>query len=68
MSNLVSTTRSSFQILDKTQMGIFPILKFLVTSFINKNCHNSKTKNDNDMKLGPVMKFDKNNTTTSQKN
>ena len=32
----------------------------------NKNCHNSRTSNDVDMKLEPVTKLDKRNTTTSK--
>ena len=33
-------------------------------SLTNKNCDNSRTSNDIDMKLGPVTKCDKRNTTT----
>ena len=36
-------------------------------SFIKENCHNSRTSNDIDMKLGPVTKLDKTNTATSKK-
>ena len=32
-------------------------------SLINKNCHNLRTSNDIDMKLGPVTNFDKRNKT-----
>ena len=35
--------------------------------FINENCHNSRTNNDIDMKLGPVTKFDKRSTATLKK-
>ena len=35
------------------------MLGFLVKSLINKNCHNSRTSNNIDMKLGPVTKIDK---------
>ena len=35
------------------------MLGLLVKSFINKNCHNSRTSNNIDMKLGPVTKIDK---------
>ena len=31
-------------------------------SLINKTCHNSRTSDDNDMKLGPVTKFYNKNT------
>ena len=36
-------------------------------SLINKNCHNSRTSNHIDIKLGPVAKLNKRNKTTSQK-
>ena len=36
-------------------------------SFIKKNCHNSWTSHDIDVKLGPVTKLDKRNKTTSKK-
>ena len=35
--------------------------------FIKENCHNSRTSNAIDMKLGPVTKIDKRNTATSKK-
>ena len=35
-------------------------------SFIKENCHNSRTNDDIDMKLGPVTKRDKRNKTTSK--
>ena len=34
---------------------------------IKENCHNSKTSDDIDMKLGPVTKLDKRYKTTSKK-
>ena len=64
---MVSLTCPSLQILDKIQMGIFPISRFLVKPIINKSCHNSKANDDVDMKLEPVPKLDKRNTTTSKK-
>ena len=33
---------------------------------IKENCHNSRTSDDTDMKLGPVTKLDKRNKTTSK--
>ena len=33
---------------------------------IKENCHNFKTSNDIDLKLGPVTKTDKKNTTASK--
>ena len=35
-------------------------------SFINQNCHNSRTIHDIDKKLGPVTKLDKSSTSTSK--
>ena len=35
-------------------------------SLIKENCHNSRTSNDIDMKLGPVTKLDKRNKITSK--
>ena len=36
-------------------------------SLIKESCHNSRTRDDIDMKLGPVTKLDKRNKTTSKK-
>ena len=36
-------------------------------SFINENCHNSGTSNDTDVKLAPVAKLEKSNTTALRK-
>ena len=36
-------------------------------SFIKENCHNCRTSNDIDMKLGPVTKLDKKNTNNIKK-
>ena len=36
-------------------------------SLINVNCHNSRTNDDIDMKLGPVTKLNKRNKTMSKK-
>ena len=36
-------------------------------SLIKENCHNSRTSDDIDMKLGPVTKLEKRNKTTSNK-
>ena len=36
-------------------------------SLIKENCHNSRTRDDIDIKLGPVTKLDKRNKTTSKK-
>ena len=55
MPNLVSLTHPSLRILDKTQTEVFPISE----SLIHKNCHNFRPRNDIDMKLDPVTKFDK---------
>ena len=47
-----------------TQTGVFPISAFLVKLFTNKSCHKSRTSDDIDVKLRPVTKLDKGNTTT----
>ena len=36
-------------------------------SLKRENCHNSRTSNDIDIRLGPVTKLDKKNTATSKK-
>ena len=58
---LVSITRSSLQILGKTQTGVLPISGFLA------NCHNSRTSDDIDVNLGPVTKINNKNKTSSKK-
>ena len=52
--------------MDRTQTAVFPISGFLVNPF-QKNCDDSRTSNDIDMKLGPVTKLDKKNMATSKK-
>ena len=52
---------------DQNSDRVFSISGFLVKSLISKNCPNSKTSNNIDMKLGPVTKLDEKNTTTSKK-
>ena len=66
VTNPVSITCSSHQMLDKTQTGVFPILRFLVKLLINENCHNSRNGNDIDMRLGPISKPDKRNKTMTK--
>ena len=51
---------------DKTQTGVFPISRFLVKSFMNKNGYNSRASNNTDIKLRPLTKLDKRNMTTSK--
>ena len=65
--NLVSLSCPSLQILGKTQTEVFPISGFLGQSLMKENCHNSRTSDDIDMKLGPVTKFDKRNKTMQKK-
>ena len=60
MPNLVFLICPSVQILGKTQTGVFPIFEF-------QNCHNTRTSDDSDMKLGPVTKLGK-RTKQRQKN
>ena len=79
--NLVFLTQPSLQILGKTQTGVFPVFgrgyfrfsdggipDFRISgqSLIKGNCHNSRTSDDIDMKVGPVTKLDKRNKTTSK--
>ena len=63
----VTLTSSCLQILGKIQTGVFPIPRFLVKSFINKNYHSSRTNNDIDMKFGPLTKHDNRSMTTLKK-
>ena len=64
MPDLVFRTCSSLQILDKIPTGVSPNSGFLVKSLIKENCHNSRTSNDIDMRLGPVTKLYKRNKKT----
>ena len=67
MPNLVSINCSSLQIFGKTQTGVFLISGFLPGQpLIKENCHNSRTSQDIDIKLGPVTKLDKRNKITSK--
>ena len=60
---------NSPQSLDIAQNSDGAIYDFQVSrqSFINKNCHNSRSSTDIDMKLKPVTKLEKRNTPTSKK-
>ena len=66
LTNFVSLTNPSLQILNRTQTTVFRVYGFPVNP-LQKNCHDSRTSNDIDMKLGPVIKLDKRNTETSKK-
>ena len=67
MPNLVFITRpQSPDIRQKSDRGIFDF-RISGQSLIKENCHNSRTSDDIDMKLGPVTKLDKRNKTTSKK-
>ena len=62
---MVFLTCFSLQILGKAQTGVFPISGFSGQSLIKRdNCHNSRTSDDIDMKLGSVTKLDKRNKAT----
>ena len=65
MPNLVSVTCPSLQILGKSQTGISD-LWISGQSLIKENCHNFRTSDDIDMKLGAVTKLEKRNKTTSK--
>ena len=45
---MISLTHPSPQILDKIEMGVFSISRFLVKSLINKSFYNSRTSDDID--------------------
>ena len=51
--------------LEKTQTGISDF-RISGQSFIKENCHNSRTIDDTDMKLGPINKLEKGNKTKSR--
>ena len=57
MLNLVSLTHPNLQIFGKTH-GVISDFPISGRSFIKENCHNSRTSDDIDMKLGPVTKLD----------
>ena len=65
MPILISLTPPSLQILGKTQ-GYFRFPDFWSIPY-KKNCHNSRTSDDIEMKLGSVNKLDKRNKTISKK-
>ena len=65
--NLIPNLPQSQGIGQNTDGGVSDFRNF-GQSFINKNCHNSRTNHDTDIKLGPVIKLDKRNTTASKKN
>ena len=66
MPNLVFLTHPSLKISGKIQMGNSDF-QISVQSLIKESCHNFRTSNDSVMKLGPVTKLDKRNTTPSEK-
>ena len=57
MPNLVLLICPSPWILDKNQTGVIPISRFC-----NKNCENSRTSNNINMKIGPIHKLVKKST------
>ena len=60
MPKLVSLTHPSLQILEKSRTGVFSTSRHLVKFLINKNCDNSRTWYDTDMKRGSsIIKIDK---------
>ena len=74
-SNILLETRAKFcihnlpQSPDIGQNSDRGISDFRISgqSLIKENCHNSRTSDDIDMKLGTVTKLDKRNKTTSKK-
>ena len=67
LSNLISTTCPSLQILCQNSDG--GISEFWISgqSLTKQTYHKSRTSHDIDMKLGPVTKIDKRHKTTSKK-
>ena len=63
MPNLVSLTRSSLQILGKTQTKVFPG----AISLIQENCHSSRNSDDVDVKFGLITKLYNKNKTVCKK-
>ena len=59
MPNLVFLTRRSLQILDKTQNNSISDFQISGQSHVKGNCHNSRTSDDTDIKLGPINELDK---------
>ena len=49
---------------DIGQNGVISDFRISSQSLIKENCHNSRTSDDIDMKLGTVTKLDKRNKTT----
>ena len=66
MPNLVSLICLGLQISGKTQTAVSEF-QIPGQSLIKENCHNSRTCDDIDTKLGLVTKLDKTNKTTSKK-
>ena len=66
MPNLLFINSSNLQILFKILTEVFSVSEFLVKSHMIKNCYNSKTSKDIDMKLGPLSKLEKRNKMTSK--
>ena len=58
---------ASLYTLGQTQTGVISNFQISGQSFIKVNCHNSRTSDDIDMKLGPATKIDKRNMATSKK-
>ena len=68
MPNLVYLTCPSCQVLDKTQTGRV-IYNFRISSqsLIKPSCHNSRTSDDIDRKIGPVTKLEQRDKATQKK-
>ena len=65
--NSVSLTCPGLQIFDKNPDGCISDFHISGQSLIKRNCHNSRTSADLDMKLRPVTKINKRNKSTSKK-
>ena len=66
VTNLVSLSLISLQILGKTHAGGISDFQICGQSLVKVNCQSSRASGDIDMKLGPVTKHDKSSKTTSK--
>ena len=58
---MVSLTCPSLQTLGKTQTVVISYFRISAQSLLKENCHNSRTSDDIDMKLGPLTKITREN-------
>ena len=66
VTNLVSLSLISLQILGKTHAGGISDFQIYGQPLVKLNCQSSRASGDIDMKLGPVTKHEKSSKTTSK--